>query len=75
MDEDRLQLRCDRGVDGVTFVKERIGEFLKSGIDIAGYHYDFLGYSNSGLKQHTVRPSNKLLAVLIITRCGSSGPS
>lgn len=32
-------------------MKERFGSILKAGIKVAGRHYQFLAYSNSGLKQ------------------------
>ncbi|KAG8781898.1 hypothetical protein FRC15_007897 [Serendipita sp. 397] len=53
-DEERLQMRWDRDVNGEIFVEERIGGFLKRGLDIAGRHYEFLGYSSSGLREHSM---------------------
>lgn len=53
-DEERLQIRWDRDVDGTSFVRERVGNFLKNGFDIGGRHFDFLAYSNSGLREHSM---------------------
>ncbi|KAI6030049.1 RNA dependent RNA polymerase-domain-containing protein [Pisolithus marmoratus] len=53
-DEDHLQYRWTRDVDGETFLRERVGKALKEGFDIAGRHFSFLAYSSSALKTHTV---------------------
>ncbi|KAI0651763.1 RdRP-domain-containing protein [Trametes meyenii] len=53
-DEDRLQLRFDREVDGRDFVSRRVKSCLLDGITIAGVHFDFLAYSQSALKEHAV---------------------
>ncbi|KAL5640970.1 hypothetical protein ACGC1H_001445 [Rhizoctonia solani] len=53
-DEERGQLRWDSDVDGNTFVQQRIGWILKNGLTIAGRHFEYLGYSTSSLKSHTV---------------------
>ena len=53
-DEDRLQYRWDREVDGAKFVRHRVGRILKQGLDIAGRHFEFLAYSQSALREHAV---------------------
>lgn len=54
VDENRLQCRFDRDVDAHKFIQERYGTFLLDGLTVAGRHFDFLAYSQSGLKQHSV---------------------
>lgn len=53
-DEDRLQYRWDRAVDGSSFVRARVGGILKHGFNLAGRHFEFLAYSNSALREHAV---------------------
>ncbi|KAI8995541.1 RdRP-domain-containing protein [Trametes punicea] len=53
-DENRLQLRFDREVDGPDFVNRRVKRILLDGLTIAGAHFDFLAYSQSALKEHAV---------------------
>ncbi|KAG1741976.1 RNA dependent RNA polymerase-domain-containing protein [Suillus lakei] len=53
-DEDRLQYRWDREVDGASFVRHRVGDLLKDGFELAGKHFDFLAYSSSALREHAV---------------------
>ena len=53
-DEDRLQFRWDREVDGSTLLKQIVGETLKNGFELAGRHFEFLAYSNSALREHAV---------------------
>lgn len=60
-----MQIRWDLNVDGDSFVKERFGSLLKSGLTIAGRHYDFLAFSNSGLKEHSVSHGTTLIPTLI----------
>lgn len=49
-DEDKLQYRWDRAVDGRSFLAERVGGTLRNGFELAGRHFEFLGYSSSALK-------------------------
>lgn len=53
-DENHLQYRFDREIDGPGFIKDRVGEFLKKGLSIAGRVFEFLAYSQSALKEHSV---------------------
>lgn len=53
-DEDRLQYRWDREVDGVPFLVERVGAILKNGFHLAGRRFEFLAYSSSALREHAV---------------------
>ena len=53
-DEDRLQYRWDREVDGSSFVRERVGATLKQGFVLAGRRFEFLAYSTSALREHSV---------------------
>ncbi|EKM55555.1 uncharacterized protein PHACADRAFT_161565 [Phanerochaete carnosa HHB-10118-sp] len=54
MDENRLQYRFDRDVDGYDFIRKRFGTLLFEGLWIAGRHFKFLAYSQSALKNHSV---------------------
>lgn len=53
-DEDLLDFRWDRDVDGAQFVRDRVGGVLKRGLVVAGRKFDFLAYSSSALKEHAV---------------------
>ncbi|KAI6030048.1 RNA dependent RNA polymerase-domain-containing protein [Pisolithus marmoratus] len=53
-DDDRQQYKCTRDIDGGTFLRERVGKALKEGLDLAERHFDFLAYSCSALKNHSV---------------------
>jgi len=53
-DENHLQYRFDREVDGPRFIRERVGVYLKNGLTIAGRAFKFLAYSQSALKEHSV---------------------
>ncbi|KAJ3553911.1 hypothetical protein NM688_g3369 [Phlebia brevispora] len=62
-DEERLQYRFDRKVDGRTFIQRRFGGIMIDGLWIAGRHFVFLAYSLSGLKFHSVWFINEFDAV------------
>ncbi|KAI0672875.1 RdRP-domain-containing protein [Trametes maxima] len=53
-DEDRLQYRWAREVDGTTLLEERIGGVLKEGFELGGRRFEFLAYSTSALREHAV---------------------
>ena len=53
-DEDCLQYKWDREVDGSKFLQDRVGGTLKTGIILAGRHFEFLAYSSSALREHSV---------------------
>jgi RNA-dependent RNA polymerase len=53
-DEDRLQYRWDHEVDGAVFVRDRVGDTLKYGFELAGRRFQFLSHSMSSLRQHGV---------------------
>ncbi|KAJ7112452.1 RNA dependent RNA polymerase-domain-containing protein [Mycena crocata] len=53
-DEDKLQYRWAREVDGSYFVRERVGGILKKGLVLGGREFEFLAYSTSALRGHAV---------------------
>ncbi|KAJ7685522.1 RNA dependent RNA polymerase-domain-containing protein [Mycena polygramma] len=53
-DEDKLQYRWAREVDGSYFVQERVGGILKKGLVLGGREFEFLAYSTSALRGHAV---------------------
>ncbi|KAI0824259.1 RdRP-domain-containing protein [Trametes gibbosa] len=53
-DENRLQLRFDREIDGRDFVNRRYKSILLNGITFPGVRFEFLAYSQSALKEHAV---------------------
>ncbi|KAL5529571.1 hypothetical protein ACEPAG_5556 [Sanghuangporus baumii] len=53
-DEDRLQFRWEHQLDGTTLLEQRVGETLKNGFDLGGRHFEFLAYSTSALREHSV---------------------
>ncbi|KAF8609453.1 RdRP-domain-containing protein [Ceratobasidium sp. AG-I] len=53
-DEEQSTFRWEQDVDAPAFVKKRIGGILKNGLVIAGRRFEYLGYSSSALKTHTV---------------------
>ncbi|KAH9484125.1 putative RNA-dependent RNA polymerase 2 [Psilocybe cubensis] len=53
-DEDRLQYRWAREVNGASFLISRVGGILKQGFELAGRRFEFLAYSSSALREHAV---------------------
>lgn len=55
-DDNRMALRPDTimNISIKDLLRDRYRRALVNGIDIAGRHFEFLGYSMSGLKQHSV---------------------
>ncbi|KAF7793210.1 hypothetical protein EIP86_004319 [Pleurotus ostreatoroseus] len=47
-----VQYRFDPQVDTLRFIRERYGEVLTKGVNVAGRHFDYLHYSLSGLREH-----------------------
>lgn len=54
-DENRLSYRFDREVNGRAFIANRVGGALHAGVTVAGREFEFLAYSQSALKEHSVR--------------------
>lgn len=54
VDEDGLQYRFDREVNGAAFIQFRVGTVLKHTLTVAGRPFQFLAYSQSALKEHAV---------------------
>lgn len=53
-DEDKLQFRFGKDVDGAEFIESRLGPIMGDGLVIAGRKFRFLAYSQSALKEHSV---------------------
>ncbi|KAF9526963.1 RNA dependent RNA polymerase-domain-containing protein [Crepidotus variabilis] len=53
-DEDKGRYRSDRDADGTPLLQSRVGGILSKGFILAGRKFEFLAYSNSSLKEHTV---------------------
>jgi RNA-dependent RNA polymerase len=53
-DEDRLAYRWDGDVDGTWFLKQRVGGILRHGFELGGRAFEFLAYSTSALREHSV---------------------
>jgi RNA-dependent RNA polymerase len=67
-DENQLMYRFDRDVNGAQFIKDRVRSSL-NGLTIAGQDIEFLAYSQSALKEHSVwyiRPFFDLKAARIV---------
>lgn len=54
IDENRLQYRSNKDVDGPLFIASWVQRILREGMVVAGRKFRFLGYSQSALKAHTV---------------------
>ncbi|KAI1796889.1 RdRP-domain-containing protein [Ganoderma leucocontextum] len=52
-EEDRMFFRWPIEVNGRSLIEQRFGKILKRGLEIAGRTFRFLGYSTSGLREHT----------------------
>ena len=53
-DERRSPLRREPGIDISKLLESRFGVLLTNGLHLAGRQYEFLGYSMSGLREHSV---------------------
>ena len=53
-DEDRLSYRWDGDVDGTWFLQQRVGGILRHGFELGGRDFEFLAYSTSALRDHSV---------------------
>jgi RNA-dependent RNA polymerase len=53
VDENKLLYRFDRDVDGPDFIRRRVASVLQE-LVIAGQRLEFLAYSQSALKEHSV---------------------
>ena len=53
-EEDRMAYRWERDSDLSTLLEERVGTILKNGFDLAGRRFEFLAYSSSALRSHSV---------------------
>ena len=53
-DERRSKLRREPGIDISKLLRSRFGVLLTHGLHLAGRQYEFLGYSMSGLREHSV---------------------
>ncbi|KAI1797142.1 RdRP-domain-containing protein [Ganoderma leucocontextum] len=52
-EENRMAFRWPIEVNGRSLIEQRFGKILKQGLEIAGRTFRFLGYSTSGLREHT----------------------
>ena len=53
-DEDHLSYRWDGDVDGTRFLQQRVGGILRRGFELGGREFEFLAYSSSALREHSV---------------------
>ena len=65
-DEEGLSLRFDRGVAKETYIRTRVAGVLKKGLTIARIHHDFLLWSNSSLKEHSVWYASTTFPILAL---------
>ncbi|KAH9968903.1 RdRP-domain-containing protein [Russula dissimulans] len=54
VDENNLRYQQDREIDGESFIRRWVSPILHNGITVAGRKFNFLAYSQSALKSHTV---------------------
>ena len=52
-EEDLTRIRQNREYRISVIVKQRWGDILSSGVEVAGRRFDFLGFSQSSLKEHS----------------------
>ncbi|KAI9446025.1 RdRP-domain-containing protein [Lactarius indigo] len=53
-DEDHLHYRWDGDVDGSWFLQQRVGGILRDGFTLGGRTFEFLAFSMSALREHSV---------------------
>lgn len=79
VEENDLRYQHDREINGPEFVNDWVSPILRGGITVAGRPFNFLAYSQSALKSHTVwfvsdfTDANgvKITAAIIIERLGT----
>ncbi|TFK84610.1 RdRP-domain-containing protein [Polyporus arcularius HHB13444] len=52
-EENRMPLHWPADVNGRSLIEKRFGDILRKGFEVAGRHFRFLGYSTSGLREHS----------------------
>ncbi|KAI0749297.1 RdRP-domain-containing protein [Daedaleopsis nitida] len=52
-EENKMEFRWPQEVNGRSLIEQRFGGILRNGIEIGGRLFRFLGWSNSGLREHT----------------------
>ncbi|KAK5553706.1 hypothetical protein LTR46_008252 [Exophiala xenobiotica] len=52
-DENETRIEFDRDISNDCVYEDRFLEILRNGVDIAGEHFDFLGFSHSSLRSQT----------------------
>ena len=53
-DEDRLAFRFSGDAEGQSFLQRRVGGILRHGFELGGRAFEFLAYSTSSLREHSV---------------------